>query len=223
MGAVQHRIEDARDARTSRLIGKAKPPSFAPGGQSTQMIVGADHAPDAIILGQSVALYKGYGLRRVYYSAFSPIPDASGDLPPTKPPLMREHRLYQADWMYRFYGFSADEILSGGREGMLDLAIDPKLAWALAHRERFPVDLNTADYEVILRVPGIGPRVAKRILSARRQQQLRMVDLARLCQSVRKISPFIIVADSTPGRLLDATDLRARFEPVPVQPDLFAA
>src|SRR5690606_28979276 len=119
---------------------KAKP-RFAPGGQSTQMIVGADATPDATILGTSARLYGSYRLRRVYYSAFSPIPDASKALPSMKPPLMREHRLYQADWLMRFYGFDQREILAGQPDGMLDLAIDPKLAWALRNRGFFPVDV----------------------------------------------------------------------------------
>ena len=95
-------------------------------------------------------------IRDSYYSAYSPIPDASSDLPPVRPPLMREHRLYQADWLLRFYGFGRAEIMAGGRGGMLDLAIDPKLAWALQRRESFPVDINRAPRELLLRVPGLG-------------------------------------------------------------------
>src|SRR5690606_33058542 len=107
---------------------KAKPEKFAPAGQSTQMIVGADGANDAAILTRAAGLYSGYRLKRVYYSAFSPIPDASSKLPLKPPPLMREHRLYQADWLIRFYGFEVPEIVLGGEGGDLDLAIDPKLA-----------------------------------------------------------------------------------------------
>jgi predicted DNA-binding helix-hairpin-helix protein len=114
--------------------------------------VGADRATDADILESSRTLYAGYGLRRVYYSAFSPIPDASRDLPPQAPPLMREHRLYQADWLMRFYGYEAGEIAAASRHGMLDLEIDPKLAWALANRQQFPVDLNRAPRSLLLRV-----------------------------------------------------------------------
>src|SRR5205085_6525048 len=112
---------------------KAAAPRFAPAGQSTQMIVGADDAADGEILARSESLYSGYGLRRVYYSAFSPIPDASAKLPLARPPLMREHRLYQADWLMRFYGFERSEIAAPGE--MLPLDIDPKLAWALGHRD----------------------------------------------------------------------------------------
>ncbi len=128
---------------------RAEAPRFAPGGQSTQMIVGADGADDRTILATSARLYGGFGLRRVYYSAFSPIPDAPRALPLAAPPLVREHRLYQADWLMRFYGFTHDEIVppaprGDGTGGMLSLDMDPKLAWAVAHPEHFPVDLNTA-------------------------------------------------------------------------------
>ena len=136
------RVRIAREASRERSHGGKRPARFAPAGQSTQMIVGADGASDATILDTSARLYAGYGLKRVYYSAFSPIPDASAVLPLVKPPLLREHRLYQADWLMRFYGFEAAELAAG--DGMLDLAVDPKLAWALAHREAFPVDVNRA-------------------------------------------------------------------------------
>ena len=122
-------------------------PRFAPGGQSTQMIVGADASNDATILSFSQRLYQRYGLRRVYYSAFSPVPGAAPCLPHSPPPLRREHRLYQADWLMRFYGFSADEILDATPDGMLATGCDPKLAWALRHREFFPVDLQSAPRE----------------------------------------------------------------------------
>src|SRR5690606_5248731 len=137
MGQVRLRMEAARPEKRDRL----RPPAFAPAGQSTQLIVGADGAPDTEIMDRSASLYGGYGLRRVYYSAFSPIPDSSAILPVSRPPLMREHRLYQADWLMRFYGFSAPEIAEGSVGGMLDLDIDPKLAWALQKRASFPVDV----------------------------------------------------------------------------------
>ena len=133
MGQVRLALEAAQPGKRDRT----PPPTFAPAGQSTQLIVGADDAPDTEIMARSASLYGGYGLRRVYYSAFSPIPDASSALPPARPPLMREHRLYQADWLMRFYGFSAPEIGEAATDGMLDLAIDPKLAWALNRREDF--------------------------------------------------------------------------------------
>ena len=129
------------------------------------MIIGADAADDRAVLGTTANLYASYGLRRVYYSAYSPIPDAALLLPPAAPPLVREHRLYQADWLLRFYGFELDEIMAGGEDGNLDLGIDPKLAWALKHRERFPVDVNRAPREMLLRVPGLGAKTVDRMLS----------------------------------------------------------
>ncbi len=206
MGQVRLKVEAARPAKSDR----ARPPKFAPGGQSTQLIIGADGAPDTEILDRSASLYGGYGLRRVYYSAFSPIPDASSALPLAKPPLMREHRLYQADWLMRFYGFSAPEIGEGAVGGMLDLAIDPKLAWALKQRAQFPVDVNRASREMLLRVPGLGVKAVDRITSVRRYRTLRLEDVARLTRSVDKVRPWITALDWTPGGLTDAADLKAR-------------
>jgi len=213
MASVRTREADVLDAAKGRLIGKAPPPRFAPAGQSTQMIVGADGARDDDILHAATNLYSGYRLRRVYYSAYSPIPDASSDLPPVRPPLMREHRLYQADWLLRFYGFERAEIMAGGRGGMLDLAIDPKLAWALQQRESFPVDINRAPRELLLRVPGLGTRAVDRIVAARRLGKVRLGDLAKLTASVKKLLPFIVTPDWRPGKLTDSADLRARFAP----------
>lgn len=219
MGQVRLKVEAARPEKRDR----AKPPRFAPAGQSTQLIVGADGAPDTEILQRSASLYGGYGLRRVYYSAFSPIPDSSTALPLSKPPLMREHRLYQADWLMRFYGFSAPEIGEAATDGMLDLAVDPKLAWALNRRELFPVDVNAAPREMLLRVPGLGVKTVDRIVSVRRYRTLRLEDVARLCRSVDKVRPFITALDWTPGGLTDAVDLRARLAPerAPEQLSLF--
>ncbi|WP_374515434.1 putative DNA modification/repair radical SAM protein [Brevundimonas sp.] len=219
MGQVRLKVEAARPEKRDR----AKPPRFAPAGQSTQLIVGADGAPDTEILQRSASLYGGYGLRRVYYSAFSPIPDSSAVLPLQKPPLMREHRLYQADWLMRFYGFSAPEIGEAATDGMLDLAVDPKLAWALNRRELFPVDVNTAAREMLLRVPGLGVKSVDRIVSIRRYRTLRLEDVARLCRGVDKVRPFITALDWTPGGLTDAADLRARLAPdrAPEQLSLF--
>jgi putative DNA modification/repair radical SAM protein len=178
-------------------------PIFAPAGQSTQMIVGADGANDRDILTASNSLYGSYGLRRVYYSAFSPIPDSSARLPLQAAPLMREHRLYQADWMMRFYNFAADEIVTGG-DGLLDLAIDPKLAWALAHRDKFPLDVNTADRDLLLRIPGLGVKSVDKIILARRQRTLGLDDIARLTKSAAKCRPFLIARDWRPVALADA-------------------
>jgi putative DNA modification/repair radical SAM protein len=213
MGELRLKIEEAGEP-TLRSKSRKR---FAPAGQSTQMIVGADGANDATILGTSARLYGSYGLKRVYYSAFSPIPDSSKNLPLIKPPLMREHRLYQADWLYRFYGFGIEEITATRQDGMLDLDLDPKLAWALGHRADFPVDVNKADRERLLRVPGLGTKTVKAILSGRRFRRLRLEDLARLGVSIKKVQSFIAAEGWTPRRLLDRSDLRAMFEPQPQQ------
>jgi putative DNA modification/repair radical SAM protein len=199
-------------------------PKFAPAGQSTQMIVGADAANDADIVGKASTLYDRFGLRRVYYSAFSPIPDASAVLPLKRPPLMREHRLYQSDWLMRFYGFAPNEVQSAtDQQGMLPLDIDPKLAWALKFRESFPVDVNRAPKEMLLRVPGLGTKAVDRILSSRRWRKLRLDDVARLTLSVAKVRPFISTADWRPTLLTDRSDLRALVAPREKQLELFAA
>ncbi len=188
----------------------AAPSRFAPAGQSTQMIVGADASDDRTILQATATLYGAYKLKRVYYSAFSPIPHASPHLPPAAAPLMREHRLYQADWLMRFYGFTQDEICT--QAGMLSLDVDPKLAWALAHPAAFPVDLNRAPRERLLRVPGLGVKSVDRLLSARRVRQVRRADLSRLRVSERKVLPFVALPDHRP-REGDAALLAAGMGP----------
>lgn len=217
MARLRGKLDEAEPDRKS----KAKPAKFAPAGQSTQMIVGADAADDGAILTRAAGLYSGYKLRRVYYSAFSPIPDSSARLPLRPPPLMREHRLYQADWLIRFYGFDVPEIVSGGEGGLLDLAIDPKLAWALKSRHLFPVDINRADRDMLLRVPGLGTRSIDRILSTRRHHSLRLEDVARIAGSVDKVRPFIEAEDWSPGGLTDDQRLRAKLMPQPEQLSLF--
>jgi putative DNA modification/repair radical SAM protein len=219
MGRLRTAIDESHGASQE----SAKAPKFAPAGQSTQMIVGADATSDADIIRMSSGLYSSYRLKRVYYSAFSPIPSASAALPLKAPPMVREHRLYQADWLYRCYGFSVEEIAAGMTGGMLDLAIDPKLAWALRHRERFPVDINRAPKEMLLRIPGLGTKAVKSLIAARRYHALRIDDLARLTSSVRKLLPFVAAADWTPGAMLDDARLEARLRPPPRQLDLFAA
>jgi putative DNA modification/repair radical SAM protein len=212
MARMRQRIDAAREAQRGER--RAAAPRFAPAGQSTQMIIGADAADDRAVLRTSTTLYASYGLRRVYYSAYSPIPDASRLLPPAPPPLVREHRLYQADWLLRFYGFEAEEVLAGGADGMLDLGIDPKLAWALKHRERFPVDVNRAPREMLLRVPGLGARTVERLLSARRHHAIRSEDLARLRLPLGKLLPFLVTADHHPRTsVLDRADLRRLVAP----------
>jgi putative DNA modification/repair radical SAM protein len=220
MGGLRHAIDDGKDA-TKRY---KSAPRFAPAGQSTQMIVGADSATDGDIVATASGLYDRFGLRRVYYSAFSPIPDASAILPLQRPPLMREHRLYQADWLMRFYGFSPPEVAQAtDAAGMLPLDIDPKLAWALKFRDRFPVDVNTAPKESLLRVPGLGLKAIDAILAARRWRKLRLEDVARLTVSIAKVRPFIAASDWRPIALLDRADLRARLKPKREQLELFAA
>lgn len=218
MAGLRLKIDEAKGARKE----SRKAPKFSPAGQSTQVIVGADASKDMEILGMSAGLYANYDLKRVYYSAFSPIPDSSSALPLAAPPLIREHRLYQADWLLRFYGFSVDEIASGTQGGMFDPALDPKLSWALANRALFPVDINRAPKEMLLRIPGLGTRSVMRILQTRRFHRLRLEDLKRVTVSVKKAMPFIVVADWQPGGLLDAERLRARLLPPPRQMDLFA-
>ena len=198
-------IEDGQDARKHYRAA----PKFAPAGQSTQMIVGADDANDRDIIGRASKLYERFALRRVYYSAFSPIPDASAVLPLTRPPLMREHRLYQSDWMMRFYGFKSKDVAAAAEEdGMLPLDIDPKLAWALKHRNLFPLDVNRASREQLWRVPGLGTRAVKRIIEARRWRKLGLGDVARLTVSIAKVQPFIIASDWRPTLLIDRADLK---------------
>ena len=201
----------------------AKAPAFAPAGQSTQMIVGATPSTDAQILETASALYGRHQLRRVYYSAYSPIPHGDDRLPPAAPPLIREHRLYQSDWLVRFYGFRAGELTTPA-EPNLSLAMDPKLAWALRHRGRFPVDLNKAPREMLLRIPGLGVRNANRILVIRRHQKIRLDDLAKLRVSLRKTKPFVITADHNPDALrIDHGDLSQRVVTPHVQLELFGA
>jgi putative DNA modification/repair radical SAM protein len=215
MGRIRHKLDEAQDRRNDgdRKVRHAT-------GQSTQVIVGADAATDADFLTRSDELYRSYKLRRVYYSAFSPIPDPSGILPLKAPPLIREHRLYQADWLMRYYGFATDEIV-GGAHPNLDLDIDPKLSWAIRNRHEFPVDIHTATRETLLRIPGLGVRNVDRILKIRRHTRIRLEDLARLRVPLQKVRPFLIVADHHPSSLLDSASLRKSFAPRPQQLELF--
>ncbi len=193
MTKIKTRILEAKTERRKNR----KAPLFSPAGQSTQMIVGATPTPDHAILEQASALYRRHGLRRVYYSAFSPIPDASSQLPLISPPLVREHRLYQADWLLRFYGFQAGE-LTTAEAPHLSLHLDPKLAWALRHPGQFPVDLHTASREALLRIPGLGVRNVDRLLQIRRWHRVTLTDLTRLRVPLKKIMPFVITADHQP-------------------------
>jgi putative DNA modification/repair radical SAM protein len=211
MGQMHERIIEA----------KAERRRFSPAGQSTQIIVGADDTTDQSLLNTTASLYKNFALKRVYYSAFSPHPEASSALPVKAPPLQRENRLYQADWLLRYYGFNAEEIASGGENGMLDLEIDPKFAWALKNRDRFPVDVNIADREMLLRVPGLGKRAVDKIIIARRHTKLRLDDIGQLTAGLRRIRPFLITADHSPARLTDRLDLRLQLAPPQRQMSLF--
>nr|WP_237180599.1 putative DNA modification/repair radical SAM protein [Roseomonas haemaphysalidis] len=211
MGQMKERIIEA----------KAERRRFSPAGQSTQMIVGADATTDEGVLTASDTMYRRYDLKRVYYSAFSPIPEPSIILPLKPPPLQRENRLYQADWLLRHYGFTVGEIAQGGEGGMLDLEIDPKLAWALKNRHLFPVNVNSAEREMLLRVPGFGKRAVDKMIAARRHTVLDLEDLARLTPALKRARPFIIADGHSPAGLTDRADLRARLVPPAVQMSLF--
>jgi putative DNA modification/repair radical SAM protein len=224
MGNLRLEIDNSNEARREKTPAAKKAPRFAPAGQSTQMIVGADTATDRDVLSASTNLYTNYRMRRVYYSAFSPIPDASKLLPLLAPPLVREHRLYQADWLLRFYGFTVDDIAPPEIAAEnLPLDIDPKMAWALRHRERFPVDVNTACKEDLLRVPGFGVKTVGRVLALRRHQRLRYEDLVKLKVPMKNAAAFVVTADHRPraqGEMESAQLKKAIL--VPRQADLFA-
>jgi putative DNA modification/repair radical SAM protein len=218
MSRIHLRLQAAREARRTAEVMRAlpgatpravAPPPFAPAGQSTQLIVGADASDDRAVLQLSQRLYRGQGLRRVYYSAYSPIPYASAALPPRAAPLLREHRLYQADWLMRFYGFGAEEIVT--EDGFLSLRHDPKLAWALAHPAHFPLDVERAPREALLRVPGLGVGSVDKLLVARQQRRLRRADLLALGPAARKALPFLVAVDHRPR----PGDLQALAHPRP--------
>lgn len=219
MQQIADGILEAKD-KTNRA---GRSPKFAPAGQSTQFVVGATDASDDVILHKASELYRNYNLRRAYYSAFSPIPFSNPLLPPSKIPLVREHRLYQADWLMRFYGFSADELTTSEQRN-LSLENDPKLAWALRHREFFPVDVNKAGKAALLRVPGFGVRNVKRILKIRKFRMLRLADLAKLRVPTKRAQFFVVTADHNPHlHELDSQTLPHTFKPEPEQLALFSA
>ena len=177
-------------------------PRFVPAGQSTQMIVGATSDSDKDILHLTSALYKRPSMKRVYYSGFVPVNGYDNRLPALKqPPLVRENRLYQADWLLRFYNFKVDEIVDDSYPD-LDLEIDPKLAWALRHPEAFPVDINRADYEMFLRVPGLGVKSAKMILTARRYSRLGTSHLKQIGVVLKK-AQYFITCNELPTRTIN--------------------
>jgi putative DNA modification/repair radical SAM protein len=195
MGRLKDGIDEARSAKRSRR----RAPVFAPAGQSTQMIVGATQTTDSSILETASALYANQRLRRVYYSAYSPIPASDPFLPARPAPLVREHRLYQADWLLRFYGFRVEE-LTTVEEPNLDMRVDPKTAWAVRHPEQFPVDINIASREMLLRTPGLGQRGVERLLRARRLHRLSLADLRTLRVRLSLAKPFIVAADWKPSQ-----------------------
>jgi putative DNA modification/repair radical SAM protein len=219
MNQIANGILEAKD-KTNRA-GRA--PYFAPAGQSTQFVVGATDAPDATILDKASTLYKQYGLRRAYYSAFSPIPHSNPLLPLAKIPLVREHRLYQADWLMRFYGFQPGELTTAADQN-LSLDHDPKLAWALRYREFFPVDVNRAGKWALLRVPGLGVRSVERILRIRRYRRLTLADVAKLKVPMNRARYFLITADHNPyAKQIDTSRLPLRIPLEAPQLSLFAA
>ena len=183
------------------LIKYRHAPKFAPAGQSTQLIVGATPDSDFHILRLTQGLYDRYHLKRVFYSAYVPVMEhALLPAKDVKPPLLREHRLYQADWLLRFYGFRAEELLDEQHRDF-DTRVDPKCSWALAHLEFFPVEVNTADYETLLRIPGVGVTSAKRILSARRAGRLRSDDLPKLGVVMKRAQYFLTASGKIPDGL----------------------
>jgi putative DNA modification/repair radical SAM protein len=211
MGTLRLGIDEAADAR--RVHRHA--PSFAPAGQSTQMIVGATSTTDASILSTAAALYSTHRLRRIYYSGFSPTPGPTRDLPASPAPLVREHRLYQADWLMRYYGFAPGE-LTTTEEPNLDLQVDPKTAWAVRHPAAFPVDVNSATREQLLRVPGFGRKTVDRLLVARRQRRIGLAELRKLRARLSLARPFVVARDWRPRSEAAVLPLE------PVQAPLFA-
>jgi putative DNA modification/repair radical SAM protein len=219
MSHVKSGIDDAKDLAKR----DGSKPAFARAGQSTQLVVGASESSDTVILTKAEQLYNRFKLRRVYYSAFSPAEFTDTALQ-TKPktPAMREHRLYEADWLIRNYGFAAHEVTAGLDGGNLDLQKDPKLSWAIRHRQLFPVDVNRASKSLLLRIPGIGVRNVQRILNIRRFHRIRLADLARLNVTLSRARWFVITADHNPDVFrLDRSDLPDVFKRRAVQPSLF--
>ena len=193
-GVVRYKEERARFRHT---------PRFAPAGQSTQMIVGATGETDCDILRLSSALYRRSSMRRVYYSGYVPVNTSDPRLPvPKQPPLLRENRLYQADWLLRFYHFDVEEIVDDAAP-LLDLDIDPKLSWALRHPELFPVDPNRADYELLLRVPGVGLKSASLIVASRRFGRLGFAELKKMGVVMKKARYFLECRDLPAGQTVN--------------------
>jgi putative DNA modification/repair radical SAM protein len=193
LAIVRDRLIQLKDER--KLIRSV--PKFVPAGQTTQMVVGAYSETDQDIILMADRHYKEFNLKRVYYSGYIPINEQEKSLPAigSAPPLLRENRLYQSDWLMRFYGFDATELVDE-KHPNLDLDVDPKLSWALRHPEQFPVDLNSADYRMILRVPGIGVRSAKKVVQARRFGKIHIDQLKRIGVAYNRAQHFIRCADT---------------------------
>ena len=208
LGIVRDRLIQLKDER--KLIRSV--PKFVPAGQTTQMVVGAHSETDQDIILMADRHYKEFKLKRVYYSGYIPINEQEKALPAvgSAPPLLRENRLYQSDWLMRFYGFDAIELVDE-KHPNLDLDVDPKLGWALRHPEQFPVDLNHADYRMILRVPGIGVRSAKKIVQARRFGQIHIDQLKRIGVAYNRAQHFIRCAD-TPKFIKDQLPSQIRHQ-----------
>tara|TARA_B110001454_G_scaffold219198_1_gene251606 strand:+ start:185422 stop:186687 length:1266 start_codon:yes stop_codon:yes gene_type:complete len=218
MNQISEKVSETKEEqkRKTRFV-----PKFAPAGQTTQMIVGATQSSDALILNASEKMYQRYSLRRVYYSAYSPIPDADVLLPSQQPSLVRENRLYQADWLIRFYDFKAAE-LTTVEESNLALDIDPKTSWALKNRSFFPVDVNAATREELLRVPGLGVRNVERIIQMRPYRKITLLDLSKIRVSLAKTKYFVTTSDHNPDAfLIDVQNLKDRLKPPEIQLSLF--
>jgi putative DNA modification/repair radical SAM protein len=242
LGAMQDTFnvgaENEEDRRKFNLAGKSTVPVFAPAGQSTQLVVGASPESDRTIINLSNALYRKYRLRRVYYSAFIPVgvPGGGGipdsrlpEIPgmaiinhaPPRPFLLREHRLYQADWLLRFYKFAPGEILEGDVD-FLETGLDPKTAWALRHLDFFPVEINSADYDELLRVPGIGAKTGRRIIETRRSRSLSFDNLRRLGVVLKRARYFTTAAGAFIERPENPSRIRRLLSDQDyLQPELF--
>lgn len=214
MAEIQTKTQEINEDRKKGI----KAPIFTPAGQSTQMIIGATPTPDKDILLTSNTLYNKYKLRRVYYSAFSPIPHADARLPGVSPPLLREHRLYQADWLLRFYGFDVNEIVSE-QDPNLEINIDPKTSWALRNPSYFPIDVNKASREQLLRIPGVGVQSVEKILRIRRHHRIRFDDLIRLRIAINRAKLFVITADY-PRQITSVDHIKLRSLLVPTSHQL---
>jgi putative DNA modification/repair radical SAM protein len=229
--------ENEEDRRKFNFTGKSTVPVFAPAGQSTQLVVGASPESDRTIMNLSNALYRKYRLRRVYYSAFIPVgvPGGGGipdsrlpEIPgivvnhtPPRPFLLREHRLYQADWLLRFYKFAPGEILEGDVD-FLETGLDPKTAWALRHLDFFPVEVNSADYDELLRVPGIGAKTGRRIIETRRSRSLSFDNLRRLGVVLKRARYFTTAAGAFIERPENPSRIRRLLSDQDyLQPELF--